>query len=245
MNQFMKGALAGGIGAAAVIAISSALAGSGPGGIFNLGVDNTVSRTSTLRSTQAYAGPQVAIDNTAGGGAALDLKVGARAAPFTVNSSKVVGNLNADQLNGRHASGWSRVTQGGQSTWGLNGVTEAADQTVTVVVPTGGGWIELHGSVLADDVHSPTACTLCTVEMRLKDETADAFSPQAMGVLVSGGPSYLSLSQTWVFPVTAGTRTFSVVTGQSASGGPAVIDNPVLTAQYLPYGYNGGTALAP
>ena len=41
INTFLKGALAGGVGATAVLGATAAFAGSGIGGVFNLGATNT------------------------------------------------------------------------------------------------------------------------------------------------------------------------------------------------------------
>jgi hypothetical protein len=41
-HQFFRGAIAGGIGAAVVMVASAAMAGTGLGGVFNLGKANTV-----------------------------------------------------------------------------------------------------------------------------------------------------------------------------------------------------------
>jgi len=57
----LKSALVGGIGAAVVIWVSAALAGSGVGGIFNLGKVNSVNGTSSLTGTTV--GPQLLVSN--------------------------------------------------------------------------------------------------------------------------------------------------------------------------------------
>jgi hypothetical protein len=59
---FFKGALVGGIAGAVMAAGTAALAGSGVGGVFNLGEANSVNATSSL--TGASAGPQLKVQNT-------------------------------------------------------------------------------------------------------------------------------------------------------------------------------------
>jgi len=61
---FFKGALVGGLGAGALLAATAALAGSGIGGIFNLGQTNTVDATSRLNGTAANAMLDVANSGT-------------------------------------------------------------------------------------------------------------------------------------------------------------------------------------
>jgi hypothetical protein len=94
--------------AAVLITTTSALAGSGVGGVFNLGQTNTVSQKSTL--TGATSDVQLLVQNT-GTGTALNLVVAGGAAPFKVNSATKVASLNADQLDGLDsASLQKRVT---------------------------------------------------------------------------------------------------------------------------------------
>jgi hypothetical protein len=104
MKSLKVAAIAGASGAALAVA-TIALAGTGVGGVFNLGADNTVNKTTTLRSTSSFSGPQLQVKN-AGGGPALDLQVNSGKAPLTVNSSSKVANLNADKLDGVDASGF-------------------------------------------------------------------------------------------------------------------------------------------
>src|SRR6266545_5227601 len=79
-------------------------AGSGVGGIFNLGQTNTVSGTSTL--TGETAAPQLTVKNTSANtsATALNLSVAAGRTPFKVNSAVKVSNLNADQLDGKDST---------------------------------------------------------------------------------------------------------------------------------------------
>ena len=61
MGRFLKGAAAGGVGAAVVMTATVALAGSGVGGIFNLGQGNTVGATTA--PSGSTAGPQLQVGN--------------------------------------------------------------------------------------------------------------------------------------------------------------------------------------
>ena len=62
MRTFLKGAFAGGVGAALVLAATAAIAGTGIGGIFNLGQSNTVNATSSLSG--ASVGAQLQVTNS-------------------------------------------------------------------------------------------------------------------------------------------------------------------------------------
>src|SRR3954467_4795119 len=79
---------------------AAALAGTGVGGIFNLGQSNSVNATSTL--TGSKAGPMLTVNNTNTGTGATGVNVPTPAGkpPFTVSTSTKVSALNADMVNG-------------------------------------------------------------------------------------------------------------------------------------------------
>jgi hypothetical protein len=127
------------VGLAVILALvlglaSTALAGMGVGAPFNLGQTNTVDRVSTL------------VNN--GVGPALNLRVGPVTAtpannpeaPMRVNSQKVVTHLNADKLDGMHASelqeprGYAHITDEGTVDTDYPSKGIAANG---VVIPTG------------------------------------------------------------------------------------------------------------
>ena len=89
---------------------TTALAGNGRGGIFNLGQKNTVNRLTQLVGAPT-SGAMLRVDND-GSGTALELKVGLPTAnpadkttpPMTVDSQAKVTNLNADELDGFDSS---------------------------------------------------------------------------------------------------------------------------------------------
>jgi hypothetical protein len=83
---------------------STALAGNGVGGVFNLGVTNTVNALTKL--TGSVAGSSLVIDNnsTGTGATALNLQVEAGKAPMKVNSGTKVTNLNADKIDGKDST---------------------------------------------------------------------------------------------------------------------------------------------
>jgi hypothetical protein len=135
-GSFVKGCVVG-LLCALVGGATVALAGSGIGGVFNLGVTNSVNAKTSL--TGASTGAQLRVDNTnavagasglvatsksisatgsftnTGGGPAGAFAVNAGVTPFTVNSQVKVTNLNADLLDGFHVnqimSGGGRVAQ--------------------------------------------------------------------------------------------------------------------------------------
>ena len=130
MWNHLRSGIVGGIVAGAVILAGSAVAGSGIGGVFNLGQSNTVNASSALSG--ATAGKQLIVANlgtagsssallgyakgtspaatfqNAGAGPAVSLLAGAGQPPFTTNSAYHVANLNADKLDGLDASAFAQ-----------------------------------------------------------------------------------------------------------------------------------------
>jgi hypothetical protein len=102
------------VGLAVVLALtaglaSTALAGTGVGARFDLGVTNTVNAISKL--VGSVAGPSLQIDNnsTGAGATALDLQVESGKAPMKLNSGTKVANLNSDKVDGKSANDLTRV----------------------------------------------------------------------------------------------------------------------------------------
>ncbi len=92
------------VAAITVATASAALAGTGVGGVFNLGVTNTVNAITTLKGV--VGGPSLRIDNdsTGTGVTALQLLVEPGKPPMKVNSGVKVINLNADKVDGKNAA---------------------------------------------------------------------------------------------------------------------------------------------
>lgn len=122
-SSFIRGAAVGGIGAALVMTATSALAGTGVGGVFNLGQANSVDQRTLLTGNTPSGNNQLQVTDTlAAGGSALGAQsssasptakfvnnsTGSAAsftvqpgkAPFTTNSTVKVKNLNADTVDG-------------------------------------------------------------------------------------------------------------------------------------------------
>ncbi len=136
----------------AVVAVGPAAAGSGLGALFNLGKSNVYSGTTTLSGTTTK--PLLQVTNK-GTGAGISITTKAATPPLKVSSSALVANLNADKLDGRHASdfvpaaGQTQVSQSGFG-WRENGlsgvgtvsyqssgalVTSSAAGLVTMILP--------------------------------------------------------------------------------------------------------------
>lgn len=145
----------------------TALAGTGVGGVFNLGVTNTVDAITVLTGSVAnrmlhvnnnstastaysiYASSKspsqgTIISQNTGGGAALDLRVGAGKTPMKVSAGAAkVANLDADKLDGKDSSAFLQVAG------------KAADaDTLDGIDSTG---FYAAGSKVADSTHADNA----------------------------------------------------------------------------------------
>src|SRR3954447_630853 len=103
LGTVAKASIASGLTTAGVIGVTAAMAGSGVGGVFNLGQSNSVNGTSTL--TGATTRPQLHGTNSRSAARAAGIGVPPASAPppFTVNRNVRVPNLNADIVDGYHA----------------------------------------------------------------------------------------------------------------------------------------------
>jgi len=108
--SFVKGVGLGVVCALTLTATTAALAGTGVGGVFNLGDKNDVSATTTL--TGRVAGSQLQVNNASAGSGAtgIGIRVAAGKPPLIVNSSAEVTNLNAGKLDGQTASDFLSAT---------------------------------------------------------------------------------------------------------------------------------------
>ncbi len=105
---FFKGTVLGAVVGSLTLVSTVAVAGTGVGGIFNLGQSNSVNATTTL--TGATSGKQLQVTNssTGVGAAGIGIKVAAGKPPLVVNSSTKVAGLNADKVDGLDATAFQR-----------------------------------------------------------------------------------------------------------------------------------------
>lgn len=133
---------------ALVLTIGGGSAYAAANAVVNLGGSNTEHHATTITRTTV--------------GAALNLAVKPGSAPLTVNSSKLIGGLNADMVDGKHASGFQptihrlhftplTLTNGWQ-TGCFNTGTAGAALSVE-------GVVHLHGSLCGSPT-APVASTL-------------------------------------------------------------------------------------
>lgn len=162
-GNFFRGVVLGSLTAVLVLGASAALAGTGVGGVFNLGQANTVNQASSL--TGASSGSQLSISNTStaagtrgltvngassaaalfvhnGAGPAAAFQSSTSSPPFTVNSSVQVPSLNATLLGG-HASGYFLPASSRTQFMAVKGpsvvVAPGATEVSSAICPSGWG----------------------------------------------------------------------------------------------------------
>lgn len=100
-REIVKGAVVGAVAASVLLLTANAFAGTGIGGVFNLGRTNTVNAKSTLTGKTKH--PELAVTNR-GIGPALALHAAAGHAPLSVSNRVMVRRLNANYVGGKAAS---------------------------------------------------------------------------------------------------------------------------------------------
>ena len=236
-GDFIKGAFAGGVGAAAMMTATVALAGTGVGGIFNLGVTNTVDETTTLNGSKA--GPLLDVTNTNLNGQATAARFLTQPgrAPFVVTSSSQVKLLNADQIDGYSASSLNRGTISAAND-SIQGGAEQVVRTVTIRTSVN-GFVKVDADVSIADANIGYAGG--QVAMVIRHENTGARSVESHSTLPGVGTAGVtSLSRTWMVAVPAGEHTFAMLVQPF----PAVLArNESLVAQAQPFGWNGTSEL--
>jgi hypothetical protein len=112
-TPFLKGLVFGAVVCGVTVGSTAALAGTGIGGVFNLGRTNTANASTVLQGSTK--GQQLRVVNNASGGngvTGIGIRTASNAPPLAVNSKTRVNNLNADLLDGQTAAAF--VTGGGQ-----------------------------------------------------------------------------------------------------------------------------------
>jgi hypothetical protein len=220
---------------------SAALAGSGVGGVFNLGKTNTVNAITTL--VGSVTGPSLRLDNNSTNSAAtaLDLQVEPGKTPMKVNSTTKVANLNADRLDDKSAEDLSRVAvmNTGDTTAIPTDFSEVTyGQQLSITAPAA-GFVRVNGNVTVRNVGCTSGCAFNAYVRHIN--TGFYSIPQQEDALNDFGNAGLDA----VFPVSAGVNTFDIRL-QRATGSGGELDGwwGVLTAEYTPYGSTGTGTLS-
>lgn len=230
------------VGLAVILALvvglaSAALAGSGIGGVFNLGKNNTVNALTKLTGT--VTGSSLVIDNNSTGSAAtaLNLQVEPGKAPMKVNSTTKVGNLNADLLDGKDSSAFGIETV---HNWGYadecdtpNTFNECAP--IEVTVPAGKTYlVSVWSSFTASGGSSNQDVTFCSARRNLPGQTTPScITPFGVQneVTIEANQLGAAASSGETLPLSEGTYQFSTAinpTAQFADSNYGIVITKVL-----------------
>jgi len=136
---FLKGVVLGCVVSLVMLTATAAFAGTGVGGVFNLGKYNVVNGATALAGSTA--GNQLHVTNTSNGSGATGIAIDVHSGkpPLTVNSATQVQNLNASYLQGKKASAFVQGT----------GSAHGATLNVPVAGFTGMGAVGSFGGLTA------------------------------------------------------------------------------------------------
>jgi hypothetical protein len=202
----LQGAVVGTVIALVSLVAGAAYAGTGIGGVFNLGQSNSVNGTTTL--TGATTGPQLKVNNTSTGTGASGVSITTATGkpPLVVNSNTQVANFNASLLSGLKAGSQLQLRVTG---------TCPSGQAVTAVggfgnVTCGGGIVGspcTRGTIagtIAESVDPITAAVALTCNVGLiptHEDSATSSNTHAWVVVVPSVP-YTTLHPTGTLSVT-------------------------------------------
>jgi hypothetical protein len=181
---------------------------------------------------------------TSGKAADANLLDGIDSTGFYAAGSKVA---DSELLDGYDANQLARAARGSNEN-DLSLFPSTPRATFVLTAPKS-GFAFVSGWVSASSGDS-TNCTPCYLHMRLRDVTGAAKSPDNVGEVNTAGDGFggTSMAMSWVFPVAAGQRTFSLDADPCSPGCPNInssvfFANATLTALYVPFGSAGAGTL--
>jgi hypothetical protein len=221
---------------------SAALAGAGVGGVFNLGVTNSVDAITTLVGD--VAGPGLRIDNNSTNAAAtaLDLQVEPGKAPMKVNSGTKVTNLNADKVDGIDGTTLLPKNQvradGNQTSAAIDDFTSSSTPVISksFTAPTS-GFLTITGSISAEEDCSLPGSGWLGYQLRLDstDVTSGTYELDYEDCANFGTDTFAdSGAASAVVPVSAGSHTVHLVASEFGTG--SFITTRSITAIFVPNG---------
>jgi len=136
-NRLLKGVVLGAVVCGVTVTSTAALAGTGIGGVFNLGATNRVNASTLLQGTTT--GQQLRVVNSASTGSGttgIGIHTAPNEPPLAVDSTTMVNNLNADLLAGQTSTAF--VAGGGHITSARLDQTIPGANATVLSVPTFG-----------------------------------------------------------------------------------------------------------
>jgi hypothetical protein len=150
-------------------------------------------------------------------------------------------SVRRDQMASFLQRGLGRGGRGsGSSTITTSGFDLVAAASESITVP-GSGFVLVTGSIVAS---GGSGCP-CIVSSKVRDDDSGVTSAWYMYETLDNtvySEAYAATTSTWMFPVAAGTHTFSVVATRFNGTGTTTIYGQV-TAVWVPFGPTGGSTL--
>jgi len=236
------------VGALTLLTASAAIAGSGVGGVFNLGKVNTVNAITKL--VGSVAGTSLLIDNnsTDPAATALNLHVEAGRPPMKVDSDTKVTNLNADKLDGVDSTDLLPSDQvradGSASSSPIDNFTQSSFTSIiskTFDAPSD-GFVMISGSIGAQEDCSLAGMGDLTYRLKVDATpvTLDVFSYE-LSYPTECTDEELNIGDsgaaTAVVPVSEGTHTISLEAREWGAG--SYIYGRSVTSVFVPNGSAG------
>lgn len=211
-STFLSG-LAGVLAGALLIGAGPSLAGV-VGDAFRLGRPNSVSKQTTLNSSGKHV---LALGNT-GTGRGLRINTAKGKPPLTVNRATRVANLNADKIDGYHASQLARLTtatSGLESNTGSTAFTDVPEASAEVHVPAGPKHVALVTFTAENRcAQDPLANAYCWVGLTVDGDAARErvlnSVRQGPNSTAGGLNAWASHAVQWVVKLAPGTHTLAI-----------------------------------
>ncbi len=235
-STFLSG-LAGVLAGALLIGAGPSVAGV-VGDAFRLGQTNSVSKQTTLNASGKHV---LALSNTGPGGG-LRISTAKGKPPLTVNRATRVANLNADKLDGYHASQLARLSTATSSLEVSTTSTAFADlpeTTVDVRVPAGQNHIALV-TFSAENrcMQDPLSAAYCSVGLTVDGDAAREMVMnsirQGANSTVGATNAWASHSVQWVVSLTPGNHTLAIQYRTDEDSSSFAVDTRTLSVLNVP-----------
>jgi hypothetical protein len=215
---------------------SVALAGSGVGGVFNLGKTNTVNAITKLTGSVAGSSLQIFNNSTDAAATAMELRVASGKPPLKVNSTTKVANLNADRLDDKDSTELApilRAQQDGIANGQLvSGTTEV--NSVAIEAPVD-GVLMISGTAYVNNYEPSATDYILDPKVDGSDATPAHWGAYSFAGANGTPGSRFTPTYTVSQPVSAGTHTVTQELGRYG-GAPAnfFYNNDELSVEFVP-----------
>jgi hypothetical protein len=156
-----------------------------------------------------------------------------------INGGTLQNLGDADTLDGRTADDFGRTAVAAIISYN-NGGTFAEQTRIVIDAPTDGLMLVMGSASINTLLGGDTTCDPCLGVIRLRDAVNGATGTEQVATFGDGSAeASAQLATNWVFPVEAGRRVFAL-DAIGAVPNKIFVDNPTVTALFVPFGPSGG-----